>query len=260
VSKRKEYIKKGKCIWCLKSKPDVSFFNEPHTISKQLGATNIGFDICDSCNTYFGEIDKQSPYQMSPELAFKEIFNVMRFLLVVKKDANAWKELKSIYFDYRDSKKALVIKKRFEVTRKFISNLTNQFKRGIYEVFLQEYHRCTENGLDDRFYAVRDFARWNVGDLPLYFMEGNGIYFITDDINSPSLSFNNKVLSEIDNYGFYQIWFAGSIFFLEVTPRAELSREIYLRRESQEFIGSGNLFKEVRKMRYITDIDFYVAR
>ncbi|CAN5870496.1 hypothetical protein BH24BAC1_BH24BAC1_37450 [soil metagenome] len=256
----KEFIKKGRCIWCLEGKPKVSFFNEPHTITKKLGATNIGFDICDSCNTYFGEVDKRSPYSMSPELAFKEIFNVMRFLLVVKKDANAWKELKSIYFEYRDSKKALVVKRKFEVTHKFIANLTNQFKRGIYEVFLQEYHRCTENGLDDRFDAIRNFARKDVGDLPIYFMEGNGIYFITDDINNPSLSFTSEVLTDINSYGFYKIWFAGCIFFLAVTPRAELTREVYLRKMSQELNGSGNLFKGVRKMKYVTDLDFYIKK
>jgi hypothetical protein len=67
------FSKIGKCIWCLKGKPDATFNHAPHTISKQLHATNIGFDICDSCNDYFGKKDKTKVYPMTIELAFKEI-------------------------------------------------------------------------------------------------------------------------------------------------------------------------------------------
>jgi hypothetical protein len=42
---REEYVELGKCIWCQKEKPLVSFYNQPHTVSKQIGGSFIGFDI-----------------------------------------------------------------------------------------------------------------------------------------------------------------------------------------------------------------------
>ena len=55
---RKEYIRKGKCIFCGKASPEVTFFEKPHTTPHSLGSDRIGFDICDSCNHFFGEPDK----------------------------------------------------------------------------------------------------------------------------------------------------------------------------------------------------------
>jgi hypothetical protein len=252
VTKKKEYILKGTCIWCLKSKPEVTFNNKPHTISKQIGSTNIGFDICDSCNRYFGTVDKESCYEMSVELAFKEIINVIRHLLLTGMKS----KLNSVYFDFFRSKRQFKIRKAFKYKYHFLSNFTRQFKRGVYEIFLQEYHRCTKNGLDNRFNKLRNFVRFDKGDIPLYFLVNNGVYFLESDIESPSFEFNENVLQEIDDYGFYMLIITGHVFFLEVTPRAEISREIYLKRESSKLIGSGFAYKGLKELKYITDIDF----
>ena len=137
---------------------------------------------------------------------------------------------------------------------------TRQFKRGIYNIFLQEYHRCTEKGLDEKFNSIREFARNDIGDLPLYFLVNNGVYMVEDNIDSPSFSFNKKILTDIDNFGFYQMWILGNIFFLEVTTRSKFSKEIYLKKESQKLIGTGFVYCELRKMQYITDMDFTLRK
>lgn len=48
------YKKTGKCIWCGNEEPDVSFDTAPHILPRRLGGTEIGVDVCDSCNHYFG--------------------------------------------------------------------------------------------------------------------------------------------------------------------------------------------------------------
>ena len=257
---KKEYIKKGKCIWCLNEKPIVSFFTKPHTISKSLGSTNIGFDICDQCNKYFGSDNKQNQFSFSIEKAFKEIMNITRFMLKPNKTKDSWKELNSQYFNYYHSKQILKIKNFFLSNSHFLKFFTRQFKRGVYYIFLQEYHRCTENGLDERFNSIRDFARNDIGDLPLYFLVNNGVYLVEENIDSPSFSFNEKVITDINDFGFYQMWLFGNIFFLEVTPRSKFSKEIYLNKESQKLIGTGFVYRELRKMKYITDIDFTLRK
>ena len=251
---KKKFKEKGVCIWCLKEEPEITFNIEPHTISRQLGAKMIGFDICDSCNQYFGKVDKNLKFPMSVELAFKEIMNIIRVLLKGL-DENTHKRLKSFYFNYFHSKRTIQIKKHFKSNPYFISCLTRQFKKGMYEVFLQEYHRETKNGLDNRFDYLRNFVRYDKGELPIYFLENN-VYITEKDMDNVSFNFNENVISEIDSYGFYTMILYGHIFFLEVTSRAELTREIFLTKQSRKLIGSGFVFKQLRELKYITDIDF----
>lgn len=259
---KKEYVKEGKCIWCSKEKPEVSFYNEPHTISKQIGANNIGFDICDSCNQYFGTTDSNSKYQMSVELAFKEIFNVTRHLMpdAQENKIKNIKILKSVYFEYYKSQQVLRVKNRFKFQKDFIENFTRQFKRGVYEVFLQEYHRNTGKGLEEKFNNLRNFVRYDKGDLPLYFGDNNGVYLVPVDMESPSLAFNDKVISIIDEYGFYMLWLFGHIFYLEVTPKATFTREIYLNSEAKKMVGSGFILKCIKEMTFVTELDFTLRK
>jgi len=259
---KKEYIKYGKCIWCSKEKPEVSFYNKPHTISKKIGANNIGIDICDDCNEFFGTNDKNSKYQMSVELAFKEIFNVTRFLLpnTLTKGVNNNEILKSVYFEYYKSKRILKIKNRFKFQKDFLKNLTRQFKKGVYEVFLQEYHLNTGKALDDRFNIIREFVRYDKGDLPLYFGDNNGVYLLPENIENPSFVFNDKVKSIIDDYGFYNLWLFGHVFYLEVTPKAALSREIFLSNEAKTMVGSGFIYNSIKEMTYVTELDFTLRK
>lgn len=239
--------------------PEVTFEDKPHTISKQLGATNIGFDICDSCNYYFGTKDKTQKYQMSIELAFKEVLSVMRLLLKPDLNEHTYKTFKSIYFSYHHSKKTIKISNSFKFSPYFLLNLTRQFKKGVYEVFLQEYHRCTENGLDDKYNSIRRFVRYDIGDLPLYYAVNNGVYFIEENINCPSFSFNEKVLSDINDFGFYTMMMFGNDFFLEVTPRAEITRKVFLRKENAIYTESV-FYNGIKEMKYVTEIDFLLRK
>jgi hypothetical protein len=199
---------------------------------------------------------------MSVELAFKEIFNVTKHLLpdfseTPKKNKQI---LKSVYFEYYESKRIFRIKKRFEFKRDFIKNFTRQFKKGVYEVFLQEYHRNTKFGLDKKFDKIRDFVRYDKGDLPLYFADNNGVYLLPKDYDSPTLAFNENNISIIEDYGFYPIWLFGHVLYIEVTPRAVLTRETYLRDEAKRVVGSGFINNSIKEMRYVTELDFTLQR
>ncbi len=227
---------------------------------KSLGSTNIGYDICDQCNNYFGSDNKQNQFPYSIEKTFKEIMNVTRFMLNPNKTKDSWKEFNSQFFNYYHSKQSLKIKNSFKFNSKFLKFFTRQFKRGIYNIFLQEYHRCTENGLNERFNSIRDFARNDIGDLPVYFLVNNGVYMIEENIDNPEFTFNEKVESDINILGFYQMSLISYVFFLEVTPRAKLTRDIYLNRESKKMIGSGFIYSGLKKLEYITDIDFTLRK
>lgn len=260
MTKVKNHINIGRCIWCLKEKPDVTFKHAPHTISKQLGATNIGFDICDSCNDYFGKPDKTRVYTMSIELAFKEIMSLMQLLLSYDLNEKTYKRYRSIYFEYHHTKRRIKIRRSFELKANFIRSLTRQFKKGMYEIFLQEYHRATVNGHDSRFNLIRRFVRDDIGNLPLHFLVTTGVYLVDVNNNSPTLTFNEQALADINDYGFYTMWLFGNVFFLEVSPKAELSREVWLHREATKLIGNGSFFSGLKEMKLISDIDFTMRK
>ena len=73
---KKEYINTGKCIWCGKEKPDVSFHTAPHIVPKCLGGAEIETDVCDECNHAFGTAVQGSP---SIDAMFREVFEAYRF-------------------------------------------------------------------------------------------------------------------------------------------------------------------------------------
>lgn len=251
------YINKGHCIFCLRDKSQTKFTEKPHTMPKSLGSVSIGVDICNECNHYFGEPDLLTKPHLCIEVCVKEIFGLIKQLIITEKEERKQERLKSIYFEYWKSKQKIVIKSTFRHDAVFLKTFTNQFKRGIYEMFLQEYHKETGNGLDSCFNEIREYARYNKGNIPLYYVQNSrGILFIDNNISSPKFHFSPAQFEDIDNYGFYTLIILGQWFYLEVTPRAKLCRDIYLRNEVKKVLGTGFVFNSIIEISTITDIDF----
>jgi len=254
---KQNYSNKGKCIWCLKSNPEVSFLTKPHTIPKKLNANKIGFDICDQCNQYFGSDNKEEKVKYAIDKITKEIFNVHKFLLENKKDSNSWKKFKSQFFDYYHKDKTLKIKLDYRRNIGFEILFTKKFKRGIYNLFLQEYHRNTENGFDSQFDRIRKFVRYDEENLPLFYLKNSRGIRMTEDLTQPKeLTFNSNVQNDIMKYGFFHLTFTGLNFYIAVNDKAYKNIETYLIPESENLIGSGFVFKELIEVRKISQIDF----
>ena len=252
---RKEYIRKGRCIFCEKSAPEVTFFDKPHTTPQSLGSNRIGFDVCDDCNHFFGSPDSSMCPRIAVETSVKEIFGIIRFLLQLDTDGHEQDRLKSIYFNYWRGRSTLQIKRGFSSSSSFRRVFIKQFKRGLYELFLQEYHAQTENGLDSRFDKVRKYARYGYGDLPVWHLQTR-MMIVENDLSVPKLTFTQHLLDDIDNYGFYSMYLWGFWFYLEVTPRAELTRYVYLHRLANEINVGGFVVKDMVPLTDIEDIDF----
>lgn len=71
----REYIKTGKCIWCGRTKEDGASFNHvPHILPKALGGQETCTDVCNDCNSFFG--DDRIKYAISQDEAVKGILQV----------------------------------------------------------------------------------------------------------------------------------------------------------------------------------------
>lgn len=256
-----QYIDKGRCIFCGKDTHEASFKNKPHTMPKSLGGKTIGVDICDSCNNFFGTPDHSMTPHLSPEVCVKEIFGMIRYMLQYEQHKYDKAHLPSIYFNIRLSENKIEIKKRFKIGGAFNRVFTTQFKRGLYEMFLQEYHNATRNGLEERFDKVRFYARYNIGNLPLWHITGdNGIILVENNLDEPRMPFTEHQLNQIDTFGFYSFILFGHWFYLEVTPKAELCRDIYLQNQIKEIGGSGFIFNRIIEITDISSIDFFLTK
>lgn len=252
-----EYIEVGKCIWCHRIKPECTFLNQPHTIPKSLGGQTIGFDICDECNDFFGKANASSIAKISLEVSLKEIFNIIRFLLDQRpKDKDSYKRLKSVFFSYRHSESRVVINKKFKRDMIFQQEFARNFKRAMYEIFLQEYHCNTKKGLDMQFESIRRFARFNQGNIPLHYVVNRGVYLVPKDNVIPKLNFNQNEIEQIETYGFYTLHWYSHYFFLEVTPRADLCRDVFFQKQVKDLGIGGFVFEKIIPVEYITQIDF----
>lgn len=254
-----EYIKKGKCIWCLKSRPDVQFITKPHTIPRKLNHENIGFDICDSCNSFFGSDKNDSIVTYSIDKISQEFFNVHKFSLT-DKNSESWKKFKSQFFDYYHSSKKLKIKVDYRSNPIYANEFTRKFKRGIYNMFLQEYHRVTENGHDKKFDKIRDFVRNNNGDIPLFYLVSSNGVRIHENLNEPlQIPFNKYSLQNIDKFGFFTLMMTGLQFYLAVTVKSDENTDFIIK-EANKLIGSGFVFNDLIELKKITQIDFTLAK
>lgn len=258
--KKIEYVSIGTCIWCKRSKPNCTFNEKPHTFPRSLGGKNIGVDICDECNHYFGEPDLNAFPHLSVEVCFKEIFGIIRYIIELSgkeriKFKKPQERLRSNYFDVYNQKKRIVFRSAFRRNKHFLQTFTRQFKRSLYEVFLQEYHLKTGMGLNEEFNIIRDFARFNIGDIPVYHITNYGAILVPTDLSSPYMFFEQEDLDSIDNFGFYKFWIFGYVFYLEVKPLAKEKRVTYLNpiiKNAEDLKGLQDFFK----LDSITQIDF----
>lgn len=252
---KKEYIKFGTCIFCGRSSPEVSFLCKPHTTPRSLGSNRIGFDVCDECNSFFGTPDKSMRPRISVENSVKEILGLIRFMIQLEREGHENDILKSIYFNYWRSRNTLQIKPSFSGSPSFRRVFIKQFKRGLYELFLQEYHLETGNGLDSSFDRIRNFARYGIGNVPVWHFQTR-LLLIEDDLSIPRFHFSESSLNKIDTYGFYELYIWGFWFLLEVTPRASLTREVYLQNQAKEMGVGGFVVKNLVELKDLNDIDF----
>lgn len=257
------YKRLGTCIFCGRDESTGATFKEkPHTFPRAAGGDRIGFDVCDECNHFFGQPDNSATPHIGVELACKEVFGAQRALL--RRDKNP-PNLRSVFFEYRRSKHKWIFKNHFkESDENFLLTFGRQFRRAMYEVFLQEYHYATQNGLDPSFDNIRNFARYGVGDVPLYYVTHRiGVYFMENGADGkfiPHITIAEPHLKEIEDYGFVTLYLFGQSFILEVKNDAERYRKAYLQKTIDKLSQTPSIYSGIQQIDKITDMDFLLTK
>ena len=247
----KKFVNTGKCIWCGRTEPEVTFLEEPHVLPRRLGGKEIGVDVCDECNHYFGTAQKGKP---AIDVAFKEIFNAFR-TFGSNTDEHTHEHFKSIFFEYRHSKHTIRIKPQFNSKL-----VTEQFKRGLYEVFLQKYHHVTGNGNAPMFDMVRKYARYGIG-RPHVFYKFDNILLVTVNDEDKILNMSEPMIKDIMESGMYCFWLFGHVFYLEILPVAyNAYGRSYLQKQANNMLINVYGNERIFEFRDVMEIDFCMER
>lgn len=252
----KQYKNTGKCIWCGKKEPNVSFSTAPHILPKRLGGTEIVFDVCDECNHYFGTAPKGKFGVPSIDHALKEIFGAFR-MFGKNLDSQSYKDYSSTYFSYRHKDRVIKIKNNFNS-----KNVTRQFKRGLYEIFLQKYHFLTKDGNNPKFDFIRNYARYDIGNPHVYYAFNNIILAPgIEERKNPILHISDKLIDDMEKYGFFHIWLLGHNFYIEVFPiLTNRYRNQYLQMQANSTLLNAYGNESIYEFSDIKQIDFFMQR
>jgi len=248
--------KRKTCIWCGKCEPKVDFNTIAHILPHALGGQEIVDDVCDDCNHYFGTAPKGKQGVPCMDHAFKEIFGAIR-MFSKNLSSESYKNFSSSYFTYRHSNHLIKIKNNFN--SKYV---THQFKRGLYEVFLQKYHLETGDGHNCIFQAVRDFARYDKGYLRVFYGFNNIILSPDENyMKHPYLPMGEKLRDDITKYGMFDFWIMGHHFYLEVIPiLANVHLNTYLQEQANKTIIRIKNNEGIYEFNDIMQIDFLMQR
>jgi hypothetical protein len=246
-----------KCIWCLETEPNVTFIKKAHSIPKSLGGQHYNKNVCDGCNSYFGNRDSHNG-KYSIEVALKEAFSISRkrFLLggIPKRKVG---EFKSQFFEMkeRNGKYRLAVRPSYMFASQL--ELCRAFKRGLYKMYFEELNRQKKMGYEAHFDIVRSFARYNKGDLPvLYFTRKIGVMiFFKSEAETPILYFD-RMNYLFSNEKFVEIEFLGHVFGFPIVTFAKEEFEDYAQKSIEM---KKDFFVEAKVIEKFTDIDISLS-
>lgn len=244
-----------KCIWCNRNEELAAFKTIAHTFPQSLGGKNICLNVCDDCNFAFGR--KQS-FQPSVDLAIKEIFNLSRFLISDKKNIRSYKRFSSEYFKVNPELRKIGVKMKYKFQSKFQENFARSFKRGIYKIFLEERERICGDSHSEEFNFIREFSRYNLNDIPLYYLKPLQPIILIDqeNLDNPKLYFMKSHIELHEKYRLYEFYYGGYTYLLHTNAFMQdfhinnYMNEIILKNNNS--ISSSILIK-INKME---DLDF----
>jgi len=249
-----------KCIWCSRTEQETSFHKLAHTIPQALGGKNICENVCDQCNSYFGQYN----YGLPPiETVLKETFNISRIRLAGKEEIGKNKtisKVSSIYFNIDHKNNSLRLKNSYKFHKSFQEKIARQMKRGIYKIFLEETERQFSNGHDEKFNFIREFARYNIGDYPIfYFTRGIGaILFTIDWIKNPEfiLDEGSPMQYIIHEPSFVEFEFFGHVMGIATSRNWEISYDLY---EKRTIEAKKKFFKSFKPITSFNDFDLSLS-
>lgn len=246
------------CIWCNKANDGSSFHNKAHIVPKSLGGRFLNNNVCNECNSYFGNKPKGTPF--SVEEALKEGLYLWQYVQL--KSIGQWKNpFKSAFFElkHRKGSPRLKVKDRYKFNNELQVTLGRSFKRGMYKIFFEEFDRsCGSDKLPNADRIVR-FVRHDEGDIPLFYFERKVpiIMATPQDVRHPRLYLNEseRMKYVIHTDHFWEFELLGQVFGVQYK---DCNADEYKRYEEASMKAKQRFFGGIREVNSFQDIDYAV--
>ncbi|SDL84699.1 HNH endonuclease [Pedobacter antarcticus] len=244
------------CLWCSldAETSKLSFLKKAHTIPQSLGGKFLCKEVCDTCNHYFG-----SPgfNKMAIEVILREAFELTRNMVFTnqKKRSNHYARFKSNFFKLNVENRTFSLKQIYSIRPGFQQMIARQFKRGLFKVFLEELQRQLGMGMGDRFNFIREFARYDLGDYPVFYLVPKlpVLAYVEEEFIAPRLNFGPYQLERIDAYEFYEMNIFGHAFLIPTHKNWHLNYDAYLANVNNYL---SHEYKKMIPINAFEDVDF----
>ncbi|HCN84135.1 MAG TPA: hypothetical protein DIT07_11040 [Sphingobacteriaceae bacterium] len=240
------------CIWCSKSEEHAFFTKKAHSFPDSLGGKSICDNVCDSCNHYFGSPTIHGP---SVEVVFKEILNLSKYLLLTYAKQKGLKRFKSEYFKFNLNGGSIRLKPRYSLRPLFQKRLGRQFKRGMFKVFLEEREIQRGDAMDPRFDFIREFARYDLSDYPIYYLKPKlpAIFYSAPDTIKPTIRFTKHSDTIDEKYRVFDYTIMAHTFVIPTSKMHSLVADNY----RNYLVDSDNPFgSHLIEIKNVSDVDF----
>lgn len=249
------------CIWCRKTEQETEFKKLAHTIPKSLGGQYICENVCDICNSFFGNHYNGYP---SVETIIKETFNISR-VRFLNTDNGVGKnkpmtKFSSIYFNVNLKKNKIELKSSYKYQKGFQEKVGRQIKKGLYKIFLEEIERQTKDGHNPKYDFIREFARYDLGDYPVFYFDRKvGLIIMSKTwASSPEffLEQDQQMKYLVREPSFFEFEFLGHVFGIATSRHWELVFDNY---DKKTLEAKKEHFRRWRLVNYFNDIDLSLS-
>jgi hypothetical protein len=247
-----------KCIWCSRTEDKTKFNNKAHTIPQSIGGTKICDNVCDECNSFFGQHNGKLP---PIETVIKEAFNITRAMLLENQNEigknKTLSKFSSTYFNINLEKREFKLKPSYSHKKRFQENLSLQLRKGLYKIYLEEVERQEKNGHNEKYDFIREFCRYGIGEYPLfYFKRKLPVIVITEKwIKKPELFIDKKKKFKYltENPSFFEFEILGHVFSIATSRYWELDVINYIKETNRV---KNKFFENLKSVNTFNDIDF----
>lgn len=238
------------CIWCRKTENVITFNKRAHTFPDSLGGKNICKDVCDECNDYFGRRNRDS---VGIEIVFKEALNLSKAILLKNTNNKYWFRSEFFIVDWKN--RIISRKPKYTLHAGFQEKMGRQFRRGMFKVFLEERQCQCQDALDDRYNFIREFARYDIGDYPIFRHKPKLplLLFSSPDVETPIMRFTEESEKIDAEYRLFGYLIMAHYFEIPTSRTFEWTLGNYLKKIKKENHPFG---VELIPISRLEDVDF----
>ena len=174
-----------------------------------------------------------------------------------KLNSDSYKRFKSAYFSYHHKDQLVKINRNYNSKA-----VTRQFKRGLYEVFLQKFHLKTCDGNNPKFQVVRDFAILDQGNPRVFYRYNNVILTPSEEeMEHPVLPMSKHSLDDMMKYGLFDFELMGQGFYIEIFPiLSNVYGRSFLQQQANTFLIKAKGNEAIYEFNDISQIDIFMQR